>query len=288
MAFVLAGEIMGQRAGVVNIGVEGQMLIGAAGGFGATVLTGNPWLGLLAGALFGAALSSVHGLLCLVCKANQITSGVAVLVLGSGLSSYFGTAYVGKEIDGFAPFTFDFLPRELSEVIRQITPTMLLGLIVPLAAGVFLFRTRPGLCWRAVGESPAVASSLGLSTLRYRWMAILLGGFLSGLGGAAFSVDYTKGWSDGMTNGRGLVALGLVVMARWNPYWTTPVAMIFGAAESLSLTVQLNGMGTSSYLLATLPYLVPLVFLVIDSSIGRSLNRMPASLNDVFIPNSTK
>ncbi len=283
MSFVLAGEITGQRAGVLNIGVEGQMLVGAAGGFAVASTTGNAWCGLLGGALAGLLLSAIFALLCLICKANQITAGVAILLLGSGLSAYFGIPYVGRQISGFSPFSIAGVPDWMEAILHQITPTMLLALVVPLILGGFLFRTRTGLRWRAVGESTKVAWGFGFHPVRYRFAAILLGGFLSGFGGAALSVDYTKGWSEGMTAGRGLVAIGLVVIARWNPLWTTPVAMIFGFSESLSLIIQAMGLGISSYLLATLPYLVPILLLVLDAKFAGALNRVPASLGDVFV-----
>jgi simple sugar transport system permease protein len=282
MAFVLCGEILGERAGVVNIGTEGQMLTGAAAGFAVTVVSGNPWVGLLAGASAGVLLSLVHGVLCLVCRANQIASGVAVLALGAGCSAFFGAPYVGRQIAGFGPLSLPGLPAALGKVLALVTPTMALGLLVPLVAGVFLYATRTGLRWRAVGESPAAARILGINPIAYRWSAILVCGFLCGLGGAALSVDYARGWVEGMTAGRGLVALGLVVLTRWNPYWTTPVAMIFGAAESLSLSIQSRGIGVSPYLLSLFPYVTPLVVLALHAKFSRRRGHMPASLADIL------
>jgi ABC-type uncharacterized transport system permease subunit len=282
MAFALSGEIMGQRAGVVNIGVEGEMLVGAAAAFAVTAVTGSPWLGLLAGAAAGVALSAVHGVLCLFCKTNQIASGVAVLAIGAGCSSYFGTPYVGRQIASFAPLSVPGLPPALAGIVRQVSPTMLLGLLVPLVLAVFLFMTRTGLRWRAVGESPASARILGINPTAFRWVAILTCGLLAGFGGGALSVDYAKGWSEGMTAGRGLVALGLVVMTRWNPAWTTPVAMIFGFAESVALNVQSHGVGVSPYLLSLFPYLTPLVILAIHARFSRKQGYMPASLADIL------
>ena len=288
MSFVLAGEIMGQRAGVVNIGIEGQMLVGAVAGFAVALTSGNAFLGLVAGAMAGAGLSSIFAVLCLLCKANQITAGVAILILGSGLSAYFGLPYVGRQISGFAAISIPGLPDWTNYLLHQITPTMLFALVVPIILGGLLFRTRIGLRWRAVGESTTVAWALGFQPGRYRLMAVILGGLMSGFGGAALSVDYTKGWSEGMTAGRGLVALGLVVIARWNPFWTTPVAMIFGLLESLSLVVQSSGLGVSSYLLATLPYVAPILLLGLDARFAGALNRMPASLNNVFISSTDR
>ena len=282
MAFALCGEILGERAGIVNIGIEGQMLAGAAAGFGVAVSTGNPWLGLLAGAAAGMTLSLVHGVLCLVCRANQIVSGIAVLAIGAGCSSYFGSPYVGRQVSGFAPLSVPGMPAAVAGVLRSVSPTMVIGIIVPLAFGAALYTTRWGLRWRAVGESPSAARVLGINPTHYRWAAILLGGLLSGIGGAALSVDYAKGWSEGMTAGRGLVALGLVVMTRWNPLFTTPVAMIFGAAESLSLSAQSWGINVSPYLLSLFPYMAPLIVLALHARFSRRRGQMPASLADIL------
>lgn len=281
MAFAICSEIMAERAGIVNIGIEGQMLAGAAAGFGVTVVSGNPWLGLLAGALAGAALSSVHGILCLICRANQAVSGVAVMAIGVGCSSYFGSPYVGRQIGGFAPLSLPGLPAGLAKFLGSISPTMVLGIVTPLVMCGYLYMTRWGLRWRAVGESPAAARVLGINPTLYKWAAILVCGLLVGIGGAALSVDYAKGWSDGMTSGRGLVALGLVALTRWNPLLTTPVAMIFGAAESLSLSVQSHGIGVSPYLLSLFPYLTPLIVLAAHAKFARRRSQMPASLANV-------
>jgi simple sugar transport system permease protein len=286
MAFVLGGEVMGQRAGIVNIGVEGQMLVGAAAGFAIALHTDSYWLGLLGGAAAGLGLSLVHGVLCLVRRANQITSGVAVFIVGSGLSSYFGTPYVGRQLAGSGAAAPALVPAWAGSFLGQATPTMFIGLAVPLGLGLFLYRTRPGLKWRAVGESTPIARALGLHPGTYRWAAIALGGLLSGFGGASLSVDYARSWSEGMTAGRGLVAVGLVVMTRWNPLLTTPVALIFGAAETLSLTLQAQGVHFSPYLLETLPYLIPLAFLAVDAMFGRNQGQMPASLQDILLPSS--
>src|SRR5260370_14159515 len=217
MSFVLLGEIVGQRAGVINIGIEGQMLGGAAAGFAVALLSGNALLGLWAGAIGGVGLSAVFALLCLVCGSNQITAGIAILILGAGLSAYFGIPYVGRQITGFEPISVPGLPAWLDSIFHQITPTMIMALIAPLLFGGFLFFTKTGLRWRAVCESSAVAWGLCFHPAGYRLAAILIGGLMSGFRGAALSVDYTKGWSAGMTPGRVVVALCLLAIARLHP-----------------------------------------------------------------------
>jgi ABC-type uncharacterized transport system permease subunit len=281
--FALLGEILTQSVGIINIGVEGEMLCGAAGAFACTALTGDPWLGLAAGMLCGALLSLVHAALCLGCKANQIASGVCVLTLGSGLSAYYGTPYVGRHIAGFAVIAH--LPHHplLGLITQALTPTVLIALVLSPLIGTWLRRTRTGLAWRTVGESTSVARTVGLNPVRVRVAGIVAGGLLCGLGGASLSIDYTRTWVEGMTDGRGLVAVGLVIVARWNPWLAFPAAMLFGGCEALYLRLQAAGVPISPYLLATLPYLIPLAVLLASYRSARTRGGgMPQELSAVF------
>jgi simple sugar transport system permease protein len=278
LILAVLAEILTQRTGVVNLGIEGQMLLGAMCGFGTTLATGNPWLGLMAGSGAGMMLSCVHALLCVKFKANQIASGIATFILGSGLSAYYGVAHVGKRIEGFGPIpVLSHLP-----FFNQFTPTICLAIVLPLLAGLWLFRTRTGLRWRAVGEAPQAAAAMGVRVWAVQTQGILLGGVLSGLAGSALSVDYTRNWVEDMTAGRGLVAVGLVILARWNPFLAIPAAMLFGGTEALSLGLQATGLSVSAYLLSTLPYLVPLVVLVLNYRKRETQGGMPAGLKAVF------
>lgn len=273
LLFALLGECLTQRVGKINLGVEGQMLVGAVAGYAATAATGNAWLGLAAGALAGALLSGVYALLTVAAHANPFASGLAVWMLGAGLSAYAGSGLVGVRIDGFAPLAWG------------LTPSILLALaLVPLTA-LWLYRTRTGLHWRAVGESITSARAAGIATSAVVVGGIVAGGLLSGLGGAALSVDYTRTWAEGMTAGRGLVAVGLVIVARWNPWLTLPAALLFGVAEALSLRLQAADSAVSAHLLHTLPYLVSLiVFVVTCMRLGRRAGSggAPAGLQAVL------
>lgn len=280
----MLGETLTERAGVVNLGVEGQMLVGAAAGFAATHASGNPWLGLLVGAGAGLALSSVHALLCLGLGVNQIASGLAVLFLGNGLSSFYGTSLVGQQIDGFASLRHAWpahLPL-MGGFLAQLTPTVYLALLLVPACGVFLYRTRWGLAWRAAGESADALRMMGRHPRRLRLSAVLLGGGFTGLAGAALSVDYTRTWVEQMTAGRGLLAVGLVIVARWNPWLALPVALIYGLSEAVSLRLQSSGSTLSPYLLGMLPYLVPLLVLLLSYRASQRGNSMPQELAGVF------
>jgi general nucleoside transport system permease protein len=262
LLFALLGECLTQRVGKINLGVEGQMLLGAVSGYAVTITSGNPWLGLLAGALAGAILSAVFALLTVAANANVFASGLAVWMLGAGLSAYAGTGFVGVRITGFEPLAFG------------LTPSILLALALVPVIGLWLYRTRTGLRWRVVGESAASARAAGISPSRVVSAGIVVGGLLSGLGGAALSVDYTRTWAEGMTAGRGLVAVGLVIVARWNPWLTLPAALLFGVAEALSLRLQAIDTAVSAHLLHTLPYLVSLtVFVFSCLQLNRSSNR---------------
>ena len=278
------GETLTQRTGVVNLGVEGQMLVGAAAGFAATHVSGNPWLGLLVGALAGMALSTVHALLCLGLGVNQIASGLAVFFLGNGLSSYYGTPLVGQQITGFHGLGHGWVGQLplVGGFVGQLTPTVYLALLLLVASGLFLGRTQWGLVWRAAGESADALRMLGKHPVRLRVAGILVGGAFTGLAGAALSVDYTRTWVEQMTAGRGLLAVGLVIVARWNPWLALPVALIYGLSEALALRLQSMGADFSPYLLGTLPYAVPLIVLLLSYRASQRGTSMPQELVGVF------
>lgn len=274
LLLVLIGECLTQRVGRINLGVEGQMLVGAAAGYGVAAATGQPWIGLAAGAVAGCALCAVYAVLTVAVQANQFAAGLAVWMLGFGLSAYAGAGLVGQRIEGFAPWA------------GGLTPSIVLALaLVPLTAW-WLHGTRTGLRWRAVGESPDAARAAGLVPWRTVVAGIAAGGLLSGLGGAALSVDYTRTWAEGMTAGRGLVAVGLVIVARWNPWLTLPAALLFGTAEALSLRLQAADSAVPAHLLHTLPYLASLaVFTATCLRLkGRAGGGAPAALRAVFEP----
>jgi simple sugar transport system permease protein len=284
LLLVMLGETLTQRTGVINLGVEGEMLMGACVGFAVAAATGDPLAGLAAGAVAGLALSTVHAGLVLGAKANQIGSGLAVWIIGLGLTSYYGRAFVGGKVDPLRPLSADFpdAPAFARTILDQITPTAPLALVLAVLAGVWLYRTRTGLVWRTVGESAEVARALGIRPAAVRLQAILLGGALAGLGGAVLSVDYTQTWAQDMTKGKGLVAVGLVILARWNPYLVIPTALLFGISETAVLRLQAGGLAISPSLLATTPYLLALLAIVLSQSQAKRAGSMPADLTAIF------
>jgi simple sugar transport system permease protein len=281
LLWTLLGETVGQRAGVVNLGCEGQMLLGAASAFALTAHSGDPWLGLAAGALAGLVLSLGHALLCLRFGANQFASGIAIWMIGFGLSSLLGASLVGQSITGFSSFAASELGRRLP-FLGWITPTIALSWLATLAAGTFVYRTRPGLALRAAGESSRGAAAAGLRVGLIRSLALATGGLASGIGGAALSIDYAQTWAEGMSQGRGLVAVGLVIVARYNPWLALPTALCFGAAEALVLRLQSAGSDASAHLLHMLPYAVALAVLIATCLGSSARASAPAELRAVL------
>jgi general nucleoside transport system permease protein len=278
------GETLTQRVGIINLGIEGQMLGGACAGFAVAAVTGNPLAGFAAGAGAGLLLSTVYAALCLGCRANQIGSGIAVWLLGLGLTSYFGRPFIGANVTGLpalgAGSVIDF--PFIGTVMAQLTPTAPVALLLVAIAGLWLYRTRTGLNWRIVGESFDKARAIGLAPHLIQLQGILAGGLLSGLAGAILSVDYTQTWANDMTKGRGFVAVGLVIVARWNPFLVLPVVLIFGLSEAATLRLQAEGLTLSPYLIACLPYIVCLLCVIVASMREGRIGGMPAELASVF------
>jgi simple sugar transport system permease protein len=281
---VMLGETLTQRTGVINLGVEGEMLMGACVGFAVAATAGSPLLGLFAGAIAGALLSTIHAGLVLGARANQIGSGLAVWIIGLGLTSYFGRGFVGGRVSPFLPLGVHLphAPILVRSVLDQITWTAPAALLLAVFSAIWLYRTRTGLSWRTVGESADVAKALGMRPLWIRFQAIIVGGLFAGLGGAILSVDYTQTWAQDITKGKGLVAVGLVIVARWNPFLVVPTALLFGLSETSVLKLQAGGVAISPSLLATIPYLFAIAVVVFAQSQGRRHDAMPADLVAIF------
>jgi simple sugar transport system permease protein len=282
-----SGELVVERAGVLNLGAEGMMIVGAACGFVGAYLTGSIAVGALCGILGGAALASVFALLTLGLAANQVASGLALTILGVGLSGLIGADFVGQKIDGAGrlhiPYLSDipFLGRVLlgQDAFVYFSVALIVGI------WFFLYRTRAGLVLRAVGDNHTSAHALGYPVLRIRALAVLFGGACAGLGGAYLPLAYTPFWVSGMTAGRGWIALALVVFASWLPLRLMIGAYLFGGITILQLHAQAFGLGIPSQLMSSLPYLATIVVLVaISWARGRAGSPAPASLGLAFVP----
>lgn len=266
------GELVVERSGVLNLGVEGMMVMGAVAGFGAAFVTGNPYVGVLAAILAGMAMALLFGLLTLTLVSNQVATGLSLTLLGLGLSGLLGESFVGEP--GVR------LPKYLG--IDMLIP---FSFILTAIVAYMLFRTKAGLIIRAVGDSHNSAHALGYRVIGVRYLCVLFGGACAGLAGGYLSLVYTPQWIENMTAGRGWIALALVVFASWMPWRVVAGAYLFGAISILAYTVQTFALGLPSQLLSSLPYLVTILALVVISA-NRRLTRTnaPASLGQAFVP----
>ncbi len=282
------GELVVERSGVLNLGVEGMMLVGAICAFAAMSTTGNPVLGILAGAAAGAATAALFGVLVLTLASNQVATGLALTLFGVGFSALIGQGFVGHPIP-----ILPKLPIPGLSAIPVLGPLLfdhdiLIYLSVAATAGVawFLKSSRAGLILRGVGEADGSAHSIGYDVIRIRYYAVLFGGAMAGLGGAYLSLAYTPMWAEGMTAGRGWIALALVVFAAWRPWRVLGGAYLFGGVAVLQLYVQGSGaVFVPTQVLAMLPYLATIVVLtLISSSSMRNRLNAPACLGKPFRP----
>lgn len=281
------GELVVERSGVLNLGVEGMMVIGAVCGFVAAAMTGSPWLGVLAGILSGAVFSLLFAFLTLSIATNQVATGLSLTLLGLGLSSMIGESFVGSAGVKLPSLSIPYL-SDLPLVGRLLfgqDPIFYMSLILVAGVAWFLFRSRTGLTLRSIGDSHTSAHALGIPVIRYRYLAVLFGGACAGLAGAQLSLVYTPQWVENMTAGRGWIALALVVFASWRPLRVLAGAYLFGAVTIGQLHAQALGLGIPSQLLSALPYLATIVVLVLISRNRRlTIMNTPASLGRPFVP----
>ncbi len=287
LVFAALGELVVEKAGVLNLGVEGMMLVGAIAGFATAATTGNLWLGALGGMAAGAAMAAIFALLALNLMANQVASGLALTLFGVGLSAFVGKPYESVSLLKSGPVDVPLLSQIpfLGPILFQQHFLVYVSWAVFAGVSWFLYRSRAGLVLRAVGESPESAHAIGYPVIRIRWLATLFGGALAGLGGAHLSEFYAPMWAEGMVAGRGWIALALVVFATWRPARVMVGAYLFGGVTIAQFFAQGAGVEITSQLLSALPYVVTIVVLVI---ISRNVNTIrlnsPVSLGRSYRP----
>jgi ABC-type uncharacterized transport system permease subunit len=287
LVLAAVGELVTERSGVLNLGVEGMMVMGAACAFVATQMTGSPYVGILAGIASGALFSLLFGFLTLTLVANQVATGLALTILGLGVSGMIGEAYVGQSGIKLSQIVFPVLsdiPFLGSLLFKQ---DLIFYLSIAVVAGVhwFLFRSRAGLKLRSVGDNHASAHALGINVIRMRYLAVMFGGACAGLAGAQLSLVYTPQWVENMSAGRGWIALALVVFASWRPWRVVAGGYLFGAVSISQLHAQAFGIGIPSQFLSALPYLATIFVLILISHNRRTtLINTPASLGKPFVP----
>ncbi|MDE0672935.1 MAG: ABC transporter permease [Caldilineaceae bacterium SB0662_bin_9] len=289
--FATLGELFTERAGVLNLGVEGMMLMGAMTGFGVTWLTGNPWLGILAAMVVGGMMALLHAFVALVLRAEQVVSGLALTFLGSGLSAVLGSPLVEvRQVDRIPTWPVPFLSQipVLGPILFDHNFLVYIGfLLIPLC-WFWIYRTRQGLELRAIGENPAAADVQGIKVMRQRILYVAFGGVMAGLGGATLSLALTPTWVEGLISGQGWVAVGLVIFAGWDPIRAMFGSYLFGALRRLPIDLQnfarFRANPSLGYFTSMLPYLFTIVALLTVSigDIGRRWGA-PAALGRAYV-----
>ncbi len=289
LVYAALGELVTEKSGVLNLGVEGMMLVGAVVSFVVAATSGSPWLGVAAGIAGGAALSVVFAVLTLSLMANQVATGLALSLFGVGLSAFVGLDYVSVVIDGIQPLSIPGLSDLpfVGKLLFGHNPLVYLSLVLFAGIQWFLYRTRAGLVVRAVGESPQSAHAIGYPVVRIRYLTVMFGGACSGLAGAYLAVAYTPLWVEGMTAGRGWIALALVVFATWKPWRVLAGAYLFGGVTLAQFQVQALGVEIPSQYLSMLPYVATIVVLAAISRDAATIRlNAPAALGKPYHPDA--
>ena len=281
LLFATLGEIITEKSGNLNLGVEGMMLLGAVAGFQVGLITSNPAMAMLGAIIAGGLGALIYAFLTVTLRANQVVSGLTLTIFGTGVSSFMGQRLIGEVVPEKVKAFFAIVKLPVLGDIPYIGAIFFthdsfvyFGYIVAVVLGIYLYNTRKGLNLRMVGESPAAADASGISVSLYKYIHILLGGALCGLGGAYLSLVYVPAWQDNVTSGRGWIAVALVIFASWSPYKALLGAYIFGGLDIIGFRLQKFDIRVSQYLIDMLPYVVTIIILVI-SSIKKSRENSP-------------
>ena len=272
LVYATVGEIYTERAGILNLGVEGMMIVGAMSAFAAAHRTGNAWAGVLTALIVGGLLASIHAFLTISLRADQTVSGLALTIFGVGLANFLGqrlgpegsplVGLIGPKFGKLEIPALSSIPVLGKALFNQDLLVYAMYLLVPIA-WFYLHKTRPGLHLRAVGETPKAADALGVNVTATRYFYTILGGMLAGLGGAHLSLAYTPGWTEGMTAGRGWIAVALVIFATWDPLRAVVGAVLFGGINAVQFRMQAAGTTIPAAFLGMLPYVFTMLVLVI-------------------------
>jgi general nucleoside transport system permease protein len=277
--FVSLGECLTEKSGKINLGLEGTLLTGAMSAYAVSYLTGSPWLGVLMAGVAGLALGFIHGWLSQQPRVNDVAVGIAMIIFGSGIAFFFGKPFIQPSapqlptlnlgVAGMAPAL---------QAALQISPLFLLGLAIAPLMKWFFQSTRWGLFIRAVGDSPEAAKAMGVSIFKVRLISVMIGSFLAGIGGASLSLYYPGVWTERISSGQGLMAVALVIFAKWNPIQCLWASLLFGGAQALGPALQSIGIKEGYYLFNAAPYVLTLLIMIITCSPKRTLTGAPGAL----------
>ena len=281
--FVSLGECLTEKSGRINLGLEGVLVLSAMAAFGGAYLTDSAWLGVLIGAVAGALLALLHGLLCSLDRVNDVATGIALMLLGTGLAFYLGKPLIQPQAPQIPSLDIVRLTGDWSDS-SQVRAALQINVLFPIGVALAALlawgfkATRFGLVLRMAGDSSDAARALGYSVNGIRIAATVIGGFIAGLGGASLSLHYPGSWNEGLSSGQGLIAVALVIFARWSPLRCLGAALLFGGAGALGPALQSVGISQGYYLFNAVPYVLTLIILVWTCSPRRSLKGAPLEL----------
>lgn len=277
--FVSLGECLTEKAGRINLGLEGVLVLSAMAAFGGAYLTGSAWAGVGVGAAAGALLALLHGLLCSLPRVSDVATGIALMILGSGLAFYLGKPLIQPQAPQLEPWALGaWSDSPVLQAALQLNPLLPLGLLLALALGLGLARTRWGLLVRLAGESAQATRALGYRVGAIRIAATAAGGAIAGLGGASLSLFYPGSWNEGISSGQGLIAVALVIFARWSPGRCVVASLLFGGAGAVGPALQSIGISAGYHLFSAVPYVLTLAMLVASCRPGSAARGSPTEL----------
>ncbi len=282
LLYATLGEVVSERSGTVNLGLEGVLLVSAATGYGVTVMTGNPFIGVLAAMLAGGLVNMVFAYLVVTRRANQLASGLALMFFGYGLSSLIGKPFIGKMITSLPRYMLPGLENLPLRYASLFKFDLLIFLVIPVTVFIWwlLYRTRWGLGLRAVGENAETAYASGRNPAVIKYQALFVGGLLAGLGAAHLSIAFTMNWAEYMTGGRGFIAIALVIFSKWHPIRAIAGILVFSGAVAFQLLLQVSGVNISPFILDMIPFVLTLSVLLIWG--GTRKHSAPATLGRVY------
>jgi simple sugar transport system permease protein len=277
--FVSLGECLTEKSGRINLGLEGNLIIGAMSAYAISYLTGSPWLGLLAAGTSGIILGFIHAILCQQPRVNDIAVGIALMLFGTGIAFFLGKPFIQPTAPQLPGIALGFWSE--SPVLRaalNVNVLFFIGVALVPALSWFFLKTRWGMHVRVVGDSADAALAMGISVNRVRLLSTLAGGFLASIGGAYLSLYYPGSWNEGLSSGQGLMAVALVIFARWNPINCLYASLLFGGAAALGPALQSVGVTSGYYLFNAAPYVLTLGIMIATSSSKRTLPGLPSEL----------
>jgi ABC-type uncharacterized transport system permease subunit len=278
--FVSLGECLTEKSGRINLGLEGTLVFGAMAGYAVAYESGSAWLGVLAAGLSGCVFGALHGYICKLPKVNDIAIGIALMLFGTGLAFFLGKAYIQPQAPRLPSISLaGWTGNPQIEQALQVNPLFLVGVVLAFVMWWAFKNTRFGLIVRMTGDSAAAAKAMGYSVDWIRFISTTIGGFFAGVGGAFLSLYYPGSWSEGLSSGQGLMAVALVIFARWNPIACFLAALLFGAAGAIGPALQSVGITQGYYFFNAAPYVLTLLIMIISTSPKRSLKGAPAELS---------